>query len=80
MPQDGLLARMVINVPLALWRDSRGELQALTDRCCHRSAPLSMGRIEGDCVRCAYRGLKFDASGRCVQLEGTASWQLAVGS
>ena len=53
VPDDGFLARTVVNVPLALWRDSQGQVRALADRCCHRGAPLSMGRREGDCVRCA---------------------------
>ena len=72
VPADGFLARTVINVPLALWRDSQGTLHALADRCCHRGAPLSMGRREGDCVRCAYHGLKFDASGQCIEIPSQA--------
>ena len=43
---------------------------ALEDRCCHRQAPLSKGRKEGDCVRCGYHGLKFDADGVCVEVPG----------
>ena len=72
VPEDGFLARTVVNVPLALWRDSQGQVRALADRCCHRGAPLSMGRREGDCVRCAYHGLKFDASGQCVEIPSQA--------
>lgn len=68
VPEAGFLARTVINIPLVLWRDSQGILHALTDRCCHRGAPLSMGRIEGDCVRCAYHGLKFNSDGHCVEI------------
>jgi vanillate O-demethylase monooxygenase subunit len=29
-----------------------------------------MGRIEGDCVRCMYHGMKFDATGKCIQIPG----------
>jgi len=42
---------------------------ALEARCCHRLAPLSCGRIEGNdlrCLRCMYHGLKFAPSGKCV--------------
>ena len=42
----------------------------MDDRCCHRGAPLSMGRIEGDCIRCMYHGMKFDPSGKCIQIPG----------
>jgi len=39
---------------------------ALEARCCHRLAPLSCGRIEGNDLRCMYHGLKFAPSGKCV--------------
>jgi phenylpropionate dioxygenase-like ring-hydroxylating dioxygenase large terminal subunit len=32
-----------------------------------------MGRIEGDHLRCGYHGLKFDASGKCVEIPGQDS-------
>lgn len=64
---DALFSRRIINVPLVLWRDSQNAIVALEDRCCHRGAPLSLGRKEGaDCVRCMYHGLVFDQTGHCV--------------
>ena len=68
--EDGFLARTIIDVPLALWRKAGGEVVAFEDACCHRGAPLSKGRREGDCVRCMYHGLKFDADGRCIEIPG----------
>jgi phenylpropionate dioxygenase-like ring-hydroxylating dioxygenase large terminal subunit len=64
---DGLFARTIIGVPVLMYRKQDGEIVALEDRCCHRGAPLSVGRREGDCVRCLYHGLKFDATGQCVE-------------
>ena len=32
--------------------------------------PLSLGRLEGDTLRCGYHGLRFDARGRCVEIPG----------
>jgi vanillate O-demethylase monooxygenase subunit len=49
----------------------RRRITALRDRCCHRLAPLSKGRKEGDCVRCGYHGLLFDATGRCIEIPGS---------
>ncbi len=63
-----LLARTVTRVPLLLWRDQAGRVVVLEDRCCHRAAPLSKGRREGDRIRCMYHGLLFDATGRCVEI------------
>lgn len=70
IPADGLFARTVINEPLLLYRTAAGEVVAMEDRCCHRLAPLSKGRKEGDCVRCGYHGLKFDAAGVCIEVPG----------
>jgi phenylpropionate dioxygenase-like ring-hydroxylating dioxygenase large terminal subunit len=67
VPADGLFARTIIDIPLVLWRDGAGAIIALEDRCCHRGAPLSLGRKEGpDCIRCMYHGLVFDSAGQCV--------------
>jgi phenylpropionate dioxygenase-like ring-hydroxylating dioxygenase large terminal subunit len=38
----------------------------MPDRCPHRSAALSPGKIRDGCIECPYHGLRFDASGRCV--------------
>jgi vanillate O-demethylase monooxygenase subunit len=32
--------------------------------------PLSRGRVEGETLRCAYHGLRFDCSGKCVEVPG----------
>jgi phenylpropionate dioxygenase-like ring-hydroxylating dioxygenase large terminal subunit len=64
------LARTILGEPVVLFRKGNGEPAGLQDRCCHRQLPLSMGRIEGDDLRCGYHGLKFDASGRCVEIPG----------
>ena len=67
---DGLLARTIMNEPLVLYRTSNGSVVAMEDRCCHRLAPLSLGRREGDDLRCMYHGLKFGPDGRCNEIPG----------
>lgn len=68
---DGqLIARTLLEQPVVLYKGDNGRPVALDDRCAHRGARLSNGRLEGDCVRCMYHGLKFDASGKCVQIPG----------
>lgn len=68
VPSDGFLARTILGTPLALWRDAEGQVVAFEDMCCHRGAPLSRGRREGDSVRCMYHGLLFDRAGKCVEV------------
>ena len=70
VPAEGLFSRVVLNEPILVFRTADGGFAAMEDRCCHRAAPLSRGKKEGDAVRCGYHGLKFDASGRCVQIPG----------
>jgi len=68
---DGkLMPRTILEQPLVLYKGDSGKAVALDNRCAHRGAKLSNGRLEGDCVRCMYHGLKFDASGKCVQIPG----------
>lgn len=67
------LGRILLNEPVVLYRRQDGTAVALEDRCCHRQLPLSMGKVEGDDLRCGYHGLKFDASGKCVEIPGQAS-------
>jgi phenylpropionate dioxygenase-like ring-hydroxylating dioxygenase large terminal subunit len=67
---DKLLQRTILNESILLYRTSDGRAVALNNKCCHRHAPLSLGRREGDCVRCMYHGLKYDQHGRCVEIPG----------
>ena len=66
LSQDGHLARTLLEIPLLMFRDANGRPGALRDRCPHRFAPLSAGRIGAGRVTCGYHGLTFDSSGRCV--------------
>jgi vanillate O-demethylase monooxygenase subunit len=65
---DGaVLGRTILKEPVALYRMANGEVAAVQDRCSHRFAPLSMGKVKGgDRLQCPYHGLEFNASGQCV--------------
>jgi phenylpropionate dioxygenase-like ring-hydroxylating dioxygenase large terminal subunit len=63
-------ARTIIDQPLVLFRTADGGIVALEDRCPHRFAPLSLGRLEGDALRCMYHGLKFAPDGKCIEIPG----------
>lgn len=67
---DKLLARKLLGQRVVMYRRSDGSVAALEDRCSHRFAPLSVGRLESDCVRCMYHGLLFDGQGVCVEEPG----------
>lgn len=63
-----LVSRTICEEPIVMFRTASGEMAALQDRCPHRLVPLSMGRREGDTIRCGYHGLAFAANGSCAEM------------
>jgi len=59
-------ASVVLEEPLVLFRDKSGRATALRDRCLHRNAALSGGKLFDGCIGCPYHGWTYDASGTCV--------------
>lgn len=62
-----VLAARRLGVDLAVWRDEQGGVHATRDRCPHRGAALSLGRVRGGCIECPFHGFRFDGAGRCVE-------------
>jgi phenylpropionate dioxygenase-like ring-hydroxylating dioxygenase large terminal subunit len=63
--------RTVLGVPLVLFRTEAERPAALLDRCPHRNAPLSLGRVvAGGRLECRYHGWQFEGSGRCAFVPG----------
>jgi len=54
----------------ALYRGETGAAHLLAWRCAHRGAPLYVGEVEEDCLRCMYHGWKYDGSGQCTEQPG----------
>jgi vanillate monooxygenase len=71
--REAPLARTVLDEKIVLFRIESGEAVALADRCPHRFAPLSIGRVVGDTIQCGYHGLCFDRDGVCVRVPGQDS-------
>src|SRR5207237_5783962 len=65
-----MLTRKIVDQQLVLFRASNGRVVALEDRCPHRSAPLSKGKLIGDTLRCGYHGMRYDVTGKCVLIPG----------
>lgn len=64
--ESALLARRLLGEPIILYRAPDGSPVALLDRCPHRFAPLSMGKLENGALECRYHGLRFGRDGLCV--------------
>jgi phenylpropionate dioxygenase-like ring-hydroxylating dioxygenase large terminal subunit len=65
---DAPLAVKALGRPLVLWRSEDSRLNCVEDRCPHRGAPLSCGRITGSHISCRYHGLTVDGAGAIVSV------------
>ena len=68
---DKPVAAQLLGEAVVLWRDAQGTPHAWADKCPHRGAKLSLGRIEVDAkgasrLECAYHGWQFDGTGHCA--------------
>jgi phenylpropionate dioxygenase-like ring-hydroxylating dioxygenase large terminal subunit len=58
----------IFEIPIVIWRDAQGALSALIDKCNHRNAPLSKGRVIEQCIVCPYHGWSYNSEGQCVEI------------
>lgn len=57
----------ILSEDLVLFRDKQGRVGLLADRCSHRGASLSYGRVEERGIACAYHGWLYDIEGSCLE-------------
>ena len=65
------MSTSLLGDPLVLWRDLSGTAYCVADKCPHRSAPLSLGKVNGDTghVECIYHGWQMEGqSGKVVEI------------
>eukprot|EP00246_Nothoceros_aenigmaticus_P012468 TRINITY_DN3898_c0_g1_i1.p1 TRINITY_DN3898_c0_g1~~TRINITY_DN3898_c0_g1_i1.p1 ORF type:complete len:570 (-),score=68.96 TRINITY_DN3898_c0_g1_i1:134-1843(-) len=59
---------------ITLWRDKGGIWRAFDNKCPHRLAPLSEGRIDDDgWLQCSYHGWSFKPDGSCGRIPQAAT-------
>lgn len=57
----------VMSEEFTLYRGETGTPHLVAGRCAHRNTQLSIGWVEGDCIRCFYHGWKYDETGQCTE-------------
>lgn len=58
----------LLGEPVVIWRDSNAKTHAMHEVCIHRGTALSLGRVEGCEIVCAYHGWRFDETGACTRI------------
>lgn len=66
-----LTTATLLGIPLVIWKPpSSSTYQVFLDRCPHRLAPLSEGRIDrnSNSLMCSYHGWQFNLNGDCTRI------------
>jgi len=53
-----------IREKLVLWRCENGKVNCIFDKCCHRGASLSLGKVVNDQIVCPFHGFHYDSTGK----------------
>lgn len=60
-------AVVVLGEKVAIFRTAQG-VHAFKDLCIHRGVPLSLGKVSGDELVCAYHGWSYNTCGTCTKI------------
>ena len=78
-----LTTATLLGIPLVIWRSpTSSTYQVFGDRCPHRLAPLSEGRIDPETgnLMCSYHGWQFEPNGTCTRIPQADNPELAAKS
>jgi len=62
--RNKLLGVTRLSDKLVFWRDDHDQVHCVFDKCCHRGASLSTGKIVDNHVECPFHGFQYDSSGK----------------
>lgn len=68
LPAGASRAAKLLGHELVVWRTADGAVHAAADRCPHRGTRLSIGRVDGATLACAYHGWRYAGGGQCVHI------------
>lgn len=68
LARSQVISRSVLGEWLAIFRDESGKVAALQDRCLHRTAQISRGRVADGKLQCPYHGWTYRADGTVIQI------------
>src|SRR4051812_7281458 len=73
LPAGKPLGFKILGETLVAWRDRAGKPNVVRDKCPHRAAKFSAGRVLGGDLQCAWHGLRFNGEGKCTMIPWEAA-------
>jgi phenylpropionate dioxygenase-like ring-hydroxylating dioxygenase large terminal subunit len=70
--RDGPQRAILLGEALAVFLTESGEAAVVADRCAHRGALLSMGKVCGESIQCPYHGWEWSGEGACTRIPSLA--------
>jgi len=67
VPEASIYPARLLGEDLVVWR-MNGKVMVWQDLCIHRGTRLSLGRLEGGLLECAYHGWTYNEAGECVRI------------
>ena len=67
LDENPVKAVQLLGEDLTLFKDSKGRLGLIGDRCAHRHVKLVYGIPQEDGLRCCYHGWLYDRTGQCIE-------------
>ncbi len=68
LKENNVLARQVLDEWLACYRNANGHVVIVQDRCLHRCARLSGGKVQNGLLTCGYHGWVYGEEGRIISI------------
>lgn len=68
LKQGKVVGIEILGKKLAMYRGASGKVFAVDAFCPHMGAHFKEGKVEGDSIRCAFHGWKFNSEGGCSEI------------
>lgn len=66
IPKKGIIGVKRLGEKLAFWRTESNEIACIFDKCCHRGASISKGKIVDGHAQCPFHGFEYNKDGKVL--------------
>jgi phenylpropionate dioxygenase-like ring-hydroxylating dioxygenase large terminal subunit len=64
VPKKGIVGVKRLGEKLAFWRTENNKIACIFDKCCHRGASISAGKIVNGHAECPFHGFQYNVDGK----------------